>query len=95
MQGIDRPEFARCLSCLENFRQAAEQRTKILFRNPLEMVRPATAGAHHFALHDSRVHGMTGDVIEVRAHVGKDLFSRAADHEKRLPRRTRLKPPNT
>ena len=39
-------------------------------------LRPATADAHHFTLHDSGVQGMASDVIEVRARVRQNLFLR-------------------
>ena len=75
MQGIHWPEFACCLAALENRGYAAKKRTEICFYDVLKMVRPAPAGAHHFALYDSRVERMGCNVVEVRARVREDLLA--------------------
>jgi len=75
MEGIHWPEFACCLAAFENLGDAAKKRAKICFYDVLKMVRPAPAGAHHFALYDSRVERMGCDVVEVRARVGEDLLA--------------------
>jgi len=76
MHGIHWSEFACSLSSIENFGDAAKQRTKILFHNLLKMVGPAPTRAHHFALHDSGIKRMTRNVIEVRAGVCENLLAR-------------------
>jgi len=75
MQGIHWPEFACCLAALENLGDAAKKRPEICFYDVLKMVRPAPAGAHHFALYDSRIERMGRDIVEVRARVGEDFLA--------------------
>ncbi len=62
----------------------AEQREEVLLRNALQMRRFATGRAHHFALHDPGIQGMTGDVVEVRAHVGQQFLPRRQVARERL-----------
>ena len=75
MQGIHWPEFACCLAAFENRGYAAKKRTEICFYDVLKMVRPAPAGAHHFALYDSGVERVGRDVVEVRARVGENFLA--------------------
>ena len=75
MQGIHWSEFACCLAVFENLGDASKQGAEIFSHDVLEMVRPAAAGAHHFALYDSRVERMGCNVVEVRARVREDLLA--------------------
>ena len=75
MQGINRAEFACRLSLPENLRYAAKQWTKVFFHDRLKLARPTPAGTHHFALYNSRVQGMSRDIVEVRAGVGKNFLA--------------------
>ena len=76
MQGINRAEFACRLSLPENLCYAAKQRAKVFFHDRLKVDRPAPPRAHHFALYNSRVQGMSRDIVEVRAGVGKNFLAR-------------------
>ena len=75
MQGINRAEFAGCLARLKNLRNAVDQGAKIRFRDPLEVIRPTPAGAHHFTLYDHGIQRMSRDIVKVRAGIGEDLLA--------------------
>src|SRR5206468_12770799 len=55
LQRVNVPELTGNLSRFQQFRDFAEQRTKILVCYPLQLRTAATASAHHFALNNSRV----------------------------------------
>ena len=74
MQRINRPEISRRLALLDHRCDLAEQRDKVLLRDSLQMRRLAASRPHHLALSDSGIKRMAGDVVEVRAHVGQQLF---------------------
>ena len=77
MRGVNLPEDAFRYSLLQHFAHAPVNRLKICLYQSIYVFRMSFARTHHFPLHQFGIDLVRSDEIEIRSHVGQDLFARS------------------